>query len=197
VYDSLGFRKNKYAWNNGKFSLGHITGGNIAISTSFKSKSKDKKDSASTTSSDANSMYRPMTLEEQQAQLQYVRQNPSEFADFNIPWSVNISYSLNFSRQLKTDYSGYSTILNSNVNLSGDFNLTEKWKVGMSTYYDFKGSGLQNVTAFLSRDLHCWQMSINVYSGLTRGFNITINPKSGLLRDLKINRSRYFYNSPY
>lgn len=197
VYDTLGFRKNKYAWNNGKFSLGHITGGNIAISTSFKSKSKDKKDSSSTTSSDANSMYRPMTLEEQQAQLQYVRQNPSEFADFNIPWSVNISYSLNFSRQLKTDYSGFTTILNSNVNLSGDFNLTEKWKVGMSTYYDFKGSGLQNVTAFLSRDLHCWQMSINVYSGLTRGFNITINPKSGLLRDLKINRSRYFYNSPY
>ena len=196
VHDSLGYATKKYAWQNGKFSPGQITSGNIAISTSFKSKSKDKKDSTSSTS-DANSSYRPMTLEEQQSQLQYVRQNPGEFADFNIPWSVNISYSLNFTRQLKTDYSGYSTILNSNVNLSGDFNLTEKWKVGMSTYYDFKGSGLQNVTAFLSRDLHCWQMSINVYSGVTRGFNITINPKSGLLRDLKVNRSRYFYNNQY
>jgi hypothetical protein len=198
VYDSLGFRKNRYAWQNGKFSLGKITNGNIAISTSFKSKAKDKKtDSLNNAAVRQNEFNRPMTLEEQQAQLQYVRNNPGEFADFNIPWSVNISYSLNFTRQLKQDYSGYSTIINSNVNLNGDFNLTPKWKVGMSTYYDFKGSGLQNVTAFVSREMHCWQMSINVYSGITKGFNITISPKSGLLRDLKINRSRYFYNGPY
>ena len=200
VYDSLGFRKNKYAWNNGKFSLGKINSGNIAISTSFKSKPKDKKADSLTTSSfnnTNNQFSRPITLEEQQAQLQYVRNNPAEFADFNIPWSVNISYSLNFTSQLKPDYSGYKTILNSNVNLSGDFSLTENWKVGMSTYYDFNGSGLQNVTAFLSRNLHCWQLSLNVYSGQSKGFNITINPKSGLLRDLKINRSRYFYNGPY
>ncbi|MBS1567072.1 MAG: LPS-assembly protein LptD, partial [Bacteroidetes bacterium] len=197
VYDSLGFRKNKYAWNNGGFSLGHITGGNVAISTSFQSKSKDKKDSTSSTATNPNSMYRPMTLEEQQAQLQYIRQNPAEFADFNIQWTVNLSYSLSFARTLRSDYSGYKTTLTQNVNVNGDFNLTPKWKVGLSTYYDFQGSGLQNVTAFLSRDLHCWQMSINVYSGVTKGFNITINPKSGLLRDLKINRSRYFYNSQY
>ncbi len=195
-HDSLGFAINKYAWSGGKFSPGKITNGNIAISTSFKSKSKDKKtDSAAAASNASNALYRPMTLEEQQAQLQYIRNNPAEFADFNIAWSVNISYSLSFSRQIKSNYSGYATTVNSNVNLSGDFNLTEKWKVGMSTYYDFNGSGLQNVTAFLSRDLHCWQMSINVYSGVTRGFNITINPKSGLLKDLKINRSRYFYNT--
>jgi hypothetical protein len=199
-HDSLGRPINKYAWQGGGFSLGHITGGNIAISTSFKSKSKDKKTDSTNNAlngANGNSMYRPMTLEEQQAQLQYIRNNPGEFADFNIPWSVNISYSLNFTRTLKTDYSGYTTNVAQNVNLSGDFNLTPKWKVGMSTYYDFQGSGLQNVTAFLSRDLHCWQMSINVYSGVTKGFNITINPKSGLLKDLKINRSRYFYNNVY
>jgi LPS-assembly protein len=199
--DSLGNLKNVYAWNQGKFSLGKITGGNIAISTSFKSKPKDKKaDSLSTSSfNNNNNQYtKPITLEEQQAQLQYVRNNPAEFADFNIPWSVNISYSLNFQRSINTiDYRSYKTIINSNLNLSGDFNLTENWKVGMSTFYDFKGSGLQNVTAFLSRSLHCWQLSINVYSGQSKGFNITINPKSGLLRDLKINRSRYFYNGPY
>lgn len=196
--DSVGRDRNKYAWSQGKFSLGKITGGNIAISTSFKSKPKDKKSDSLTTSSFKNNQYsQPITLEEQQAQLQYIRNNPAEFADFNIPWSVNISYSLNFSNILKPDYSGYTTQIFSNVNLSGDFSLTENWKVGMSTYYDFKGSGLQNVTAFLTRNLHCWQLAINVYSGQTKGFNITISPKSGLLRDLKINRSRYFYSGPY
>lgn len=202
VYDSVGFRKNKYAWQNGKFSLGKITSGNIAISTSFQSKKKDKDKAAdslaqASSNQSLNQFNRPMTLEEQQAQLQYVRSNPAEFADFNVQWSVNISYSLSFYRQLKSDYSGYKTTVNSNLNLGGDFNLTENWKVGLNTYYDFNGSGLQNVTAFLSRNMHCWQLSLNVYTGQTKGFNISINPKSGLLRDLKINRSRYFYNGPY
>lgn len=201
VYDSVGFRKNKYAWQNGKFSLGQITNGNIAISTSFQSKKKEKDKNPDSTQASSNSSLnqfnRPMTLEEQQAQLQYVRSNPAEFADFNVQWSVNISYSLSFFRQLKSDYSGYKTTINSNLNLGGDFNLTENWKVGLNTYYDFNGSGLQNVTAFLSRNMHCWQLSLNVYTGQTNGFNISINPKSGLLRDLKINRSRYFYNGPY
>ncbi|MEP6748651.1 MAG: putative LPS assembly protein LptD [Bacteroidota bacterium] len=196
--DSIGNPVNKYAWSGSKFSLGRITTGNIAISTSFKSKPKDKKvDSLNNSAfSNAQNNAAPLTLEEQQAQLNYIRSNPGEFADFNIDWSVNISYSLNFTRQLTSDYRAYQTIINSNVNLGGDFNLTPQWKVGLNTYYDFKGSGLQNVTAFISRNLHCWQMSINVYSGITKGFNITISPKSGLLRDLKINRSRYFYNTP-
>jgi LPS-assembly protein len=186
---------NKYAWTGDKFSLGKITNGNVAISTSFKSKPKDKKADSTSKSAFANSQINntPLTLEEQQSQLQYIRNNPAEFADFNIDWSVNISYSLNFNRALKSNLRDYETIVNSNLNLSGDFNLTPQWKVGLSTYYDFNGSGLQNVTAFISRNLHCWQMSINVYSGLSKGFNITISPKSGLLRDLKINRSRYFY----
>ncbi|MEP7278652.1 MAG: putative LPS assembly protein LptD [Bacteroidota bacterium] len=197
--DSVGNPINKYAWSGTKFSLGKITNGNIAISTSFKSKPKDKKADSLQNSAfaSAQNSAAPLTLEEQQAQLNYIRSNPAEFADFNINWSVNISYSLNFSRQLTSDYRSYKTIINSNINLSGDFNLTPQWKVGLNTYYDFNGSGLQNVTAFISRNLHCWQMSINVYSGLTKGFNFTISPKSGLLRDLKINRSRYFYNGAY
>ncbi len=197
--DSLGVPVNKYAWSGDKFSLGRITSGSVAISTSFKSKPKDKKvdslnNSAFTT---AQNNAAPLTLEEQQAQLQYIRSNPAEFADFNIQWSVNISYSLNFSRALTADLRSYKTTIISNVNLGGDFNLTPQWKVGLNTYYDFSGSGLQNLTAFISRNLHCWQMSINVYSGVTKGFNITISPKSALLRDLKINRSRYFYNGAY
>ena len=66
--------------------------------------------------------------------------------------------------------------------MSGDFNLTEKWKVNMSTYYDVKNLKVNSLTAGLSRDMHCWQMSINVTPvGLWRSFNITLNPKSGIL----------------
>jgi hypothetical protein len=48
---------------------------------------------------------------------------------------------------------------------------------------------------FISREMHCWQLSINVTPiGLYRSFNIMFSPKSGILRDLKINRSRTFTN---
>ncbi|MBZ5856053.1 putative LPS assembly protein LptD [Flavihumibacter profundi] len=191
--DSKGYRINQYAWDGGGFSLGRITSGNIAISTSFKSKQGDDKNKLTEGQQEKNGLL-PMTMEEQQAQLNYVRNNPAEFADFKIPWSVNISYSLSFITAPKKDYSGFQTQLSSSLNLSGDFNLSPKWKVGANTFYDFRGSSLQQLTMFLSRELHCWQMGINITPvGLYRSFNITINPKSGLLRDLKINRSKYFY----
>jgi LPS-assembly protein len=47
---------------------------------------------------------------------------------------------------------------------------------------------------YISREMHCWQLSINVTPvGLYRTFNFTISPKSGILRDLRLNRTRYFY----
>lgn len=193
--DAQGFRKNQYMWNSGKFSLGRITNGNIAISTTFQSKPKDEaKAKDETQQSDPNRP--PITMEEQMAELEYVRQNPAEFADFNVPWSLSLSYSLSFYRDFRPDYKGFETKTNSNFNWNGDFNLTEKWKMGMNGFYDFSTSSIQQLTMYITREMHCWQLSINVTPiGLYRSFNITINPKSGLLRDLKVNRTRYFYGS--
>lgn len=190
--DSLGFSINKYAWQKGKFSLGAITSGNVAISTSFQSKPKDAEKSKK--ERDALNNNPVLTPEEQLAQLSYVRSNPAEFADFNVQWSLSMSFSLNFSRTIRSDYSGYYTTTNANYNWNGDFNLTPRWKVGLNGYYDITNRSLQSLTMFISREMHCWQMSINVTPvGLYRTFNITLNPKSGVLRDLRINRTRYFY----
>ncbi len=45
-----------------------------------------------------------LTPDEQQRQLDYVRSNPAEFTDFNIPWSLQLSYSLSFSKVFGSDY---------------------------------------------------------------------------------------------
>lgn len=194
-YDTAGFRLKKYAWQGDRFSVGQITSGNIAISANFQSKKKDaSKQKQEEVAQDPNLPLQ--TQEEQMLQLEYVRQNPAEFVDFEVPWSLNVSYSLNFSRQFRADYSGFKTEINSSLNLSGDFSLTPKWKLGMSGFYDFRTSQLQSVTTFITREMHCWQLSINVTPvGLYRSFNITLNPKSGLLRDLRVNRTRYFYGN--
>lgn len=192
--NAMGYRINEYAWKGGHFSLGRITSGNVAISTSFQSKPKDDKKPPKEDDQFSNQNLPPMTPEEQMEQLAFARQNPAEFADFNIPWSLNTSFSFSFSRNFKSDYSGWETRTNANLSLNGDFNLTPKWKMGMNTYYDFQSSSIQTLTMFISREMHCWQLSINVTPvGPIRTFNITINPKSGILRDLRINRTRYFY----
>jgi len=192
--DASGFRRDRFMWQGDKFSLGRVINGNIAVSTTFKSKAKDE--DKQSTDPQTNPNLPPVTMEEQMAELEYVRQNPAEFADFNVPWSLNLSYSLSFYRDFRSDYKGFETKTNSSLNWNGDFNLTEKWKMGMNGYYDFATSSIQTLTMFITREMHCWQLSINVTPiGLYRSFNITINPKSGLLRDLKVNRTRYFYGS--
>jgi LPS-assembly protein len=192
--DSMGYRLKTYAFDPKALKFGRITSGSIAISTSFSSKSKDGK-----TEKDREIPIDPfLTPDEQQRQLQFAKSNPAEFTDFNIPWTLSFSYSLSFSKQLKPDYSGFETRTFSSLNFNGDFSLSEKWKVGGSGYYDVSMGGLQQFSMFISREMHCWQMSINVMPvGIFRSFNITVNPKSGILRDLKINRSRVFSNSTF
>ena len=189
--DSAGRPTKYYAWTRGQ-SIGRITGGNLAISTSFKSKAKDEKLEKDKQALEKDQI--PMTMEEQQAQLNYIRQNPAQFADFNIPWSLNLSFSLNYTQTRRADYTGYDNSISSSINWNGDFNLTEKWKIGLTGYYDVKNTKMQTLTASISRDMHCWQMSINVTPvGYNHFFSFTISPKSGILQDLKINRTKYFY----
>ena len=195
VRDSAGHdRKNFYAWQQKSFSVGSIMSGNVAISTSFKAKPKDPKEDENKKKQMENQI--PMTMDEQQAQMQYIATHAAEFADFNVDWSVNLSFSLNFSNSLKPDFSGYQTNIQAGLNWSGDFNLTPKWKLGMSSFYDVKNQKINSLSMSISRDMHCWQMSINVIPvGFVRSFNITLSPKAGILKDLRVNRSKYFYTN--
>ncbi|HTN06228.1 putative LPS assembly protein LptD [Agriterribacter sp.] len=195
LIDSMGFRINKYAWQDNKVSLGRFTNGSLSVSTSFKSREKDKDKKAAKNELQYDN-YDNLTADEIEQQMDYVRRNPSEFVDFNIPWSINLSYSLSFSNVLRRDYSGFDTRLTSSAQFNGDFSLTEKWKVGANGYFDFQTLKIPSFSMFISREMHCWQMSINVTPfGLWRSFNISIYPKSGMLRDLKINRTRTFRNN--
>ncbi|MEN9598831.1 MAG: hypothetical protein RL596_1142, partial [Bacteroidota bacterium] len=191
VTDANGRRIDKLQWTGNKFSLGTITNGNIAISTQLQSKPRDGKTQNERLNENPQDPF--MTPEEQQRQLQFTRANPAEFTDFNIPWNITLSYSFNFTRRLKNDFSGYVTETFSSINFNGDFSLTDKWKVGATGFYDITRKNLQQLSTFITREMHCWQLSINVTPiGLFRSFNITVNPKSGILRDLRINRSRTF-----
>ncbi|MEO6220600.1 MAG: LPS-assembly protein LptD, partial [Ginsengibacter sp.] len=129
------------------------------------------------------------------SELAYITNNSGEFADFNIPWSVNFSYSLSFSKIFVAN-KGFRTDYSQNTNFGGTLNLTPKWQMGLNGYYNISLRQLNSISVSISRDMHCWQMSINLGTGPTqRFFSINISPKSPLLRDIKVNRTRYFYDN--
>jgi hypothetical protein len=192
--DDKGFPVDKYAWQGGKFKLGRFTSGNLSMSTDFRSKPRDQKKEEERKQREDQLLSDPLMGPEVQSQLDYMRRNPADFVDFNIPWTLNLGLSVFFSERLKTDYSGFEKEFSSNFTFNGSFSLTPKWNFSVNGYYDLDTRNLQTFTMSISREMHCWQMSINVTPvGPYRFFNITINPKSGLLQDLKINRTRYFH----
>ncbi len=195
--NEFGRRIDKLVWTSKPVSLGRLTSGNVSVQSQFRGGNSDNKGNKKDLSR-FQQQYNPATgqpLDEYQQEAAYINNNPGEFADFSIPWSVSLSYSLRFDRQLRPDYSGFVTNIFQDVTWNGDLNLTPKWKIGMNGTYNFSTKELGTVSMFLSREMHCWQMSINASPvGRYRFFNFTISPKSGLLRDLKINRTRYFYD---
>jgi len=193
--DGLGRDIGTYAWEGNGHSLGRLTSGSISLSTTFQSKAKDEKKEKENKEQRDAELNDPRLVADRQRLLDYMRQNPAEFVDFNIPWQVSLSYSLLFHEEFKSDYSGFEKKVTSSVNFSGSFSLTPKWNFSVNGFYDFDKKKLETFTMGISRDMHCWQMSINVTPiGLYRFFNFTINPKSGILQDLRINRSRSFTN---
>lgn len=192
-FDKQGFPVNKLFSHNGKFSWGRITTGSLSLSTEFKSKPKDAK-LADTRKKQMNEVLKDPGLIDQQNLLDYMRQNPAEFVDFNIPWTLGLGFSLFFQQQFTTDLK-FVKKFNSNLNFNGSFNLTPKWNFSVNGYYDFDTKKLQTFQMNISREMHCWQMSIGITPiGLYRFFSINISPKASVLQDLKINRTRYFSN---
>lgn len=193
--DSMGERIDKLVWSKRTFTLGTLTSGGISLQSSFRG--GNKKTNTATMGTDARqaAINSGMPLDEYQQEAAYIRNNPAEYVDFSIPWDVSFSYSLRFYRQRKADYSGFETNFFQDVNWNGSLNLTPKWKIGVNGSYNITLKTLGTLSLLLSREMHCWQMSITVSPvGTYRFFTINISPKSGLLRDIKINRTRSFYD---
>lgn len=195
VVNNRGKRLDRYVWQDGKLSLGRLTNATISMSTSFTSSDKKAKAKEDQIKQIENEQSTDAAFQAQQQQLAAVRKNPGEYVDFDIPWKLDLSYSLSYSKQILPDSGGVVTTYNQYLSFNGDFSITPKWKVGVNSGIDFIKRQLAYTNMYISRDLHCWQMSINLIPiGTLRQFSITISPKSGILRDLRINRSRSFYD---
>ena len=192
--NSQGQPINKLIWKRKPLSLGRLMNANLSLSSQFQGGNKKTGTEGGLkpgyNNTDYNNQLPPGETNED---LAYIRNNPGEFADFKIPWSVNFSYALTLNRIFYVGQ-GFKSSISQNLTFNGTLNLTAKWQLGINGSYNISLGQLVPLSLSVSRDLHCWQMSINVSPvGYNRFFSINISPKSPLLRDLKINRTRQVF----
>lgn len=113
-----------------------------------------------------------------------------EYVDFNIPWNLSLRYNYNYSN------TGVSKRVTQTFNFSGNVSLTAKWKIGFSSGYDFKANKLTYTSVNIYRDLHCWEMRLSwIPIGLHQSYSFQINVKSAILKDLKYEKRKSWYDN--
>ncbi len=194
-YDTTGRRINRLVWKDKFLTLGRLSSANVSLSTNFKGGDKTKQTQKSAALGNGVNPYTGLPLTEEQEEAAYISNNPADYTDFSIPWSINFGYSLRFNQTFDYTRKKFKTVTNSDANFSGSLRLTEKWQIGFNGSYSFSTSSLGLISFNIAREMHCWQMAIALYPiGQRKFFSLIISPKSALLRDLKINRTRYFYD---
>ncbi|MBK7763575.1 MAG: LPS-assembly protein LptD [Bacteroidetes bacterium] len=126
-------------------------------------------------------------------QLQTLQNNYAKYADFNIPWTLDFNYGVSLTKNYLVESQKDTLQFNQNLNFSGDVNLTEKWKIGLSSGYDFRQKEITYTSFNIFRDLHCWEMRLNLIPfGQRKSYNFALNVKSTVLQDLKLVRRKDF-----
>jgi len=180
--DADGNRTGNYEWdvNRRLFRLDN-TSWNLSFNLKFGDKDFKKKESES--------------LKVTEDEMDDINANPDNYMDWNIPWSLNMSYNFTYTNNLT--YINYikqpdKTVVQT-LSFNGQINITPKWKFSMRSGWDFTNNQLSYTSINLYRDLHCWEMRFSwVPIGPRQSWNFSINVKASVLQDLKLNRKKDF-----
>jgi len=104
----------------------------------------------------------------------------SEFYKYKLPWDLNLAYSITYSNARRE-----SKIVSNSLMVSANTSLTSKWKVGVSTGYDFVQKGVTFTQLRLERDLLSWRMDFNWAPFGSSYWGFFIGIKAGVLSDIK------------
>lgn len=177
-----GQRVAKTLWSEGNGFL-RFTTATMALSANFKSKTANKK-------------IPTVKTDEFNSLMQNGGYN--NYVDFDVPWSLNVAYAMNMSKQYASVTKRDTLTLTQNLLVSGDVNLTSRWKITFSTGYDFTTHQLTLTSFDIYRDLHCWEMRLGTIPfGPRKSYNFTLNVKASILQDLKLVRRRDYRDAVY
>ncbi|MBL7842658.1 MAG: LPS-assembly protein LptD [Cyclobacteriaceae bacterium] len=173
-------RINQLAWKGGK--LGRIVSANLAMGSNLNPKAREQNQQTRERIANSN-----MTEQDKQ----YFLASPENYIDFSIPWSLQLNYSLSFSRPINSDIN-----ISQSLQFSGDMSLSEKWKITFNSGFDFENMEFTTTNVGITRDLHCWTLNFDWGPfGKFTYYNFRIAVKASVLQDLKIDRRKPFYDN--
>lgn len=179
-------RINEYVWNNktGFGRIGRLTNANLSFGMNFNSKKKeDRKGPGGGTAA-------PVGNDEETL---IVPDLNSGYVDFSLPWTFGFDYSFSYNGPSSSSPNGR---FSQTLGIRGTLDLTEKWKISMNTNFDIQAGEFSYTTLNINRDLHCWQMAFNfVPFGYMKSYSFTINAKSSMLKDLRLQKRESNYDN--
>ncbi|MES2778484.1 MAG: putative LPS assembly protein LptD, partial [Bacteroidota bacterium] len=114
-------RINKFYLNE-QGTLGIISDGQVGVNATFN-----------------RDLFKPKnsTKSRYEGELKYMNESPGEYYDFNVPWNLNVNYSIGYNK-FNTVYNPVGSNFTQTLNFSGDVNLTSEWKIGYTSGYDIR-----------------------------------------------------------
>jgi hypothetical protein len=104
-----------------------------------------------------------------------------DFYNSKIPWDLTLAYSLTYGNSSREN-----SITNNSLMVSGNIELSPKWKVGVSSGYDLVQKGITYTNIRIERDLLSWRMNFNwTPLGVNAYWGFFIGIKAGMLSDIK------------
>lgn len=126
-------------------------------------------------------------------EIEDIRSNPQLYIDWDNPWSLRFDYNFRYTCVPVLSTGELKRDIIQTFRVSGDVNLTEKWKFSMQTGYDFEMKNFAYTQVTIYRNLHCWEMRFSwIPYGTQKSWNFQINAKSSLLQDLKLTKKKDF-----
>ncbi|HRW85297.1 MAG TPA: putative LPS assembly protein LptD [Bacteroidales bacterium] len=112
------------------------------------------------------------------------------YMKFSAPWSMNVSYSLNYSKP------AFKSVVSQTLTMRGHLQLTGKMNITYTTGYDFTAKAITMTQFQITRDLHCWNMSFNwIPNGNMKMWEFAIRVNASILSDLKYERRKDYHDN--
>ena len=123
------------------------------------------------------------------------KNNDESRSFIEIPWDLRLNYNLTYNKGYNS--AEFADTIQS-LNFSGNIKISDKWKLGFRSGYDFDSKDLTYTSIDIYRDLHCWELMFNyIPFGFQRSYTLTIQVKAPSLRDLKYERKRDWFSPDY
>jgi hypothetical protein len=177
--DSKGKITKEYQWTNatGLAKLGRITSLGTSLGYNFSSDKMGKKGKGKEKEKGDKS--------EQENKTSKATEN-GIYNQLKIRWGTNLNYSINYSNNSAKP----ALVQRLGLGFNGSIDFTEKWTSSFTSGFDFETMKITNTQMTITRNLHCWTMSLAFSPfGSRQYYTFTLNANASMLKDLKINKT--------